>query len=64
VRAAINADIMFMTPVGGAGDPCAKGSTDAQDDAFTNAMRRLCEDEKVEFVDMKTPWKDLRLLVR
>lgn len=58
VRAVSNPEIMFMTPVVGAGDPCKPGANDKAAEDFRTAMQKVCQDEKVEYVDMWSPWKD------
>ena len=58
VRAAINPEIMFMTPVVGPGDPCKDSPNDHKGADFRAAMQKVCSEEKVEYVDMWDPWKD------
>ena len=55
VRAVINPEIIFMTPVVGAGDP---SKPDETKEKFIAGCAQVCKEEKVEFIDMFTPWKN------
>ncbi len=58
VRAVINPEIIYMTPVVGSNDPNKKTPIDAASQGYWDGMIKVCQEEGVERIDMMTTWKD------